>query len=62
MARASKILQKNHESVILLSEQMTSEERMAAHLRHSQLLIQIYRSGMNYREGLANPKRVYRKR
>lgn len=51
--KESKILKRNREEIILFCKSMRPEERLVAYLKHSQLVHQIYRAGVNYRSDLA---------
>ncbi len=56
--RKSKILEKDREALVRLSKRLTPEQRLRAHLRHSQLISQIYQAGVRYRLGRsASPRK-----
>ncbi|MBI3010204.1 MAG: hypothetical protein HYY57_04395 [Candidatus Omnitrophica bacterium] len=52
--KKSKILQKDHEAILLLYRRMKPEERLVAYFNHSQLVNQIYLAGVNYRASFSS--------
>ena len=55
--RKSEIVQRDHEDLLLRSQRMRPEERLAAYFYHSQLMAQLYQAGLNYRSGRVLPSR-----
>ena len=61
--KKSEVLQKDRDSLALLSKRMTPEERLVAYANHAQLINQMYQAGVKHREGRVpstkrkNPKR-----
>lgn len=49
-------MKRQDEDNVLLSKRMKPEERIAAHLRHSQLMTRIYQAGMDYRKRFRRKK------
>ena len=47
----SEILQREHRDMIRRYQRMRPEERLAAHVRHSQLMHEVYQAGVRHRGG-----------
>ena len=61
--KKSDILQKDRDSLVLLSKRMTPEERLVAFFHHSRLVHQLYQAGVRYRLAVPPPsKRRTKKR
>lgn len=56
--RRSKVMEQAREALVRSAKRLTPEQRLQAHLRHSQLIHRVYQAGIRHRRKMDRAKKA----